>query len=311
MFGKGGLGNLMKQAQQMQEKMQKMQEEIAQLEVTGESGAGLVKVTINGAHNCRRVEIDPSLLEDDKEMLEDLVAAAFNDAARRIEETQKEKWPLYPPECSCRTALRCQVLMQTSPLLTQLMEALRCLPGVGPKSAQRMAFTLLQRDRSGGMRLAQALTRAMSEIGHCADCRTFTEQEVCNICSNPRRQENGQICVVESPADIYAIEQTGQFSGRYFVLMGHLSPLDGIGPDDIGLDRLEQRLAEEKITEVILATNPTVEGEATANYIAELCAQYDVEASRIAHGVPVGGELEMVDGTTLSHSLAGRHKIRF
>ncbi|HDS9975127.1 TPA: recombination protein RecR [Escherichia coli] len=201
--------------------------------------------------------------------------------------------------------------MQTSPLLTQLMEALRCLPGVGPKSAQRMAFTLLQRDRSGGMRLAQALTRAMSEIGHCADCRTFTEQEVCNICSNPRRQENGQICVVESPADIYAIEQTGQFSGRYFVLMGHLSPLDGIGPDDIGLDRLEQRLAEEKITEVILATNHTVEGEATANYIAELCAQYDVEASRIAHGVPVGGELEMVDGTTLSHSLAGRHKIRF
>lgn len=145
--------------------------------------------------------------------------------------------------------------MQTSPLLTQLMEALRCLPGVGPKSAQRMAFTLLQRDRSGGMRLAQALTRAMSEIGHCADCRTFTEQEVCNICTNPRRQENGQICVVESPADIYAIEQTGQFSGRYFVLMGHLSPLDGIGPDDIGLDRLEQRLESEKIQEVILATN--------------------------------------------------------
>ena len=143
--------------------------------------------------------------------------------------------------------------MQTSPLLTQLMEALRCLPGVGPKSAQRMAFTLLQRDRSGGMRLAQALTRAMSEIGHCADCRTFTEQEVCNICSNPRRKENGQICVVESPADIYAIEQTGQYSGRYFVLMGHLSPLDGIGPDDIGLDRLEQRLEAESITEVMSA----------------------------------------------------------
>ena len=298
MFGKGGLGNLMKQAQQMQEKMQQMQEEVAKLEVTGESGAGLVKVTINGAHNCRRVEIDPSLLEDDKEMLEDLVAAAFNDAARRIEETQKEKM------ASVSSGMQL-------PLLTQLMEALRCLPGVGPKSAQRMAFTLLQRDRSGGMRLAQALTKAMSEIGHCADCRTFTEQDVCNICSNPRRQENGQICVVESPADIYAIEQTGQFSGRYFVLMGHLSPLDGIGPDDIGLDRLEQRLASEQISELILATNPTVEGEATANYIAELCMQYDVEASRIAHGVPVGGELEMVDGTTLSHSLAGRHKIKF
>ncbi|MGL5954816.1 MAG: recombination mediator RecR [Providencia rustigianii] len=199
--------------------------------------------------------------------------------------------------------------MQTSPLLESLMEALRCLPGVGPKSAQRMAFHLLQRDRSGGMRLAQSLTRAMSEIGHCSDCRTFTEQDICNICDNPRRQQNGLICVVESPADIYAIEQTGQFSGRYFVLMGHLSPLDGIGPMDIGLDRLEERLSSETIMEVILATNPTVEGEATANYIGQMCAQYGVVASRIAHGVPVGGELEMVDGTTLSHSLAGRQRL--
>ncbi|MDX5628123.1 MULTISPECIES: recombination mediator RecR [unclassified Brenneria] len=201
--------------------------------------------------------------------------------------------------------------MQTSPLLESLMEALRCLPGVGPKSAQRMVFHLLQRDRSGGMRLAQALTRAMSEIGHCADCRTFTEQDICSICANPRRRQTGQICVVESPADIHAIEQTGQFSGRYFVLMGHLSPLDGIGPDDIGLGRLEERLQSETISEVILATNPTVEGEATANYIAELCGQYGVMASRIAHGVPVGGELEMVDGTTLSHSLAGRQPFKF
>ncbi|MCC8419515.1 recombination mediator RecR [Photorhabdus thracensis] len=201
--------------------------------------------------------------------------------------------------------------MQTSPLLESLMEALRCLPGVGPKSAQRMSFHLLQRDRSGGMRLAQALTRAMSEIGHCKYCRTFTEQEQCTICANPRRQQNGQICVVESPADIHAIEQTGQFAGRYFVLIGHLSPLDGIGPMDIGLDRLEDRLSTEEISEVILATNPTVEGEATANYIAEICVQYGVTASRIAHGVPVGGELEMVDGTTLSHSLAGRQKITY
>ena len=179
--------------------------------------------------------------------------------------------------------------MQTSPLLESLMEALRCLPGVGPKSAQRMAFHMLQRDRSGGMRLAQALTRAMSEIGHCEDCRTFTEQDICTICSNSRRKENGQICVVESPADIHAIEQTGQFSGRYFVLMGHLSPLDGIGPQDIGLDRLEERLGQEPLTEVILATNPTVEGEATANYIAEMCSAHGVLATRIAHGVPVGG----------------------
>lgn len=201
--------------------------------------------------------------------------------------------------------------MHTSPLLKSLMEALRCLPGVGPKSAQRIAFQLLQRNRNGGMGLAQALTRAMSEIGHCVDCRTFTEQQYCAICSNVRRQQSGQICVVESPADIHAIEQTGQFSGRYFVLMGRLSPLDGIGPADIGINRLEQRLSSETLHEVILATNPTVEGDVTANYIAQLCGQYGVLASRIAHGVPVGGELEMVDGTTLSHSLAGRQPVKF
>ncbi|MGR5061830.1 recombination mediator RecR [Photobacterium sp. DNB22_13_2] len=199
--------------------------------------------------------------------------------------------------------------MRTSHLLEQLMEALRCLPGVGPKSAQRMAFSLLQRNRQGGLQLADALSKAMTEIGHCRDCRTFTEEEVCAICSNPRRQENGEICVVESPADIVAVEATGQFSGRYFVLMGHLSPLDGIGPSDIGLDTLEFRLQNESINELILATNPTVEGEATAHYIAELCSEYSIPASRIAHGVPVGGELELVDGTTLSHSLAGRQKL--
>ncbi|MGF1687652.1 recombination mediator RecR [Photobacterium japonica] len=199
--------------------------------------------------------------------------------------------------------------MRTSHLLEQLMEALRCLPGVGPKSAQRMAFNLLQRNRQGGLQLADALNKAMTDIGHCRDCRTFTEEDVCAICANPRRQENGQICVVESPADIVAVESTGQFSGRYFVLMGHLSPLDGIGPSDIGLDTLEFRMQSESMSELILATNPTVEGEATAHYIAELCSEYDIPATRIAHGVPVGGELELVDGTTLSHSLAGRQRL--
>ena len=179
--------------------------------------------------------------------------------------------------------------MQTSPLLTQLMEALRCLPGVGPKSAQRMAFTLLQRDRSGGMRLAQALTRAMSEIGHCADCRTFTEQEVCNICSNPRRQENGQICVVESPADIYAIEQTGQYSGRYFVLMGKLSPLDGIGPREIGVQKLIERATDGVVQEVILATNFTAEGEATAHVIGQALKSRGLNVTRLARGFSAPG----------------------
>ncbi|HBV76311.1 MULTISPECIES: recombination mediator RecR [Vibrio] len=199
--------------------------------------------------------------------------------------------------------------MRTSSMLEQLMEALRCLPGVGPKSAQRMAFHLLQRNRKGGLQLAEALSQAMTEIGHCDQCRTFTEQDTCHICTNPKRQANGQMCVVETPADIAAIEATGQYSGRYFVLMGHLSPLDGIGPSDIGLDLLDYRLAQGDIEEVILATNPTVEGEATAHYIAQLCKAHEVNASRIAHGVPMGGELELVDGTTLSHSLLGRLKL--
>ena len=199
--------------------------------------------------------------------------------------------------------------MRTSHMLEQLMEALRCLPGVGPKSAQRMAFHLLQRNRKGGLQLADALSKAMTEIGHCSECRTFTEEETCHICLNPKRKENGLLCVVESPGDIAAVESTGQFSGRYFVLMGHLSPLDGIGPSDIGLDNLDFRLQRGDISEVILATNPTVEGEATAQYIAELCHVHKVNASRIAHGVPVGGELELVDGTTLSHSLLGRQRL--
>ncbi|WP_089139043.1 recombination mediator RecR [Vibrio rumoiensis] len=199
--------------------------------------------------------------------------------------------------------------MRTSSMLEQLMEALRCLPGVGPKSAQRMAFHLLQRNRKGGLQLAEALSQAMTEIGHCDQCRTFTEQDTCHVCINPKRQANGQICVVETPADIAAIEATGQYSGRYFVLMGHLSPLDGIGPSDIGLDLLDYRLSNGDVEEVILATNPTVEGEATAHYIAQLCKAHGVNASRIAHGVPMGGELELVDGTTLSHSLLGRLKL--
>ncbi len=200
--------------------------------------------------------------------------------------------------------------MQSSPILENLIEHLRCLPGVGPKSAQRMAYHLLQRDRSGGMNLARALTEAMSKIGHCNHCRTFTEEDSCAICNNPRRQNSGLLCVVEQPSDIPAIEQTKQFSGRYFVLMGHLSPLDGIGPKEIGLDLLQKRLQNESFYEVILATNPTVEGEATANYIAEMCFQHNIKVSRIAHGIPVGGELETVDGTTLSHSLIGRREIQ-
>ncbi|MEW9824756.1 MAG: recombination mediator RecR [Candidatus Symbiodolus clandestinus] len=196
--------------------------------------------------------------------------------------------------------------MSLSPLLEQLIQAFRCLPGVGAKSAQRMAFHLLQRDRQGGQRLAQRLVSAMSEIGHCQRCRTFTEQPLCQLCLDPLRQQSQQLCVVESAADIQAIEQTGQYSGRYFVLMGRLSPLDGIGPKEIGLEQLADCLQTEPPQELILATNPTVEGEATAHYIADMARHYQIIISRIAHGVPVGGELELVDGMTLSHALIGR-----
>ena len=198
--------------------------------------------------------------------------------------------------------------MAPRPLLDTLMEALRCLPGVGPRSAQRMAFYLLERDREGGRRLAGVLAEAMQRIGHCSRCRTLTESEVCVLCANPAR-DDGLLCVVETPADVLAIEQAVDYRGRYFVLGGRLSPLDGIGPREIGLDLLERRFAEGGIREVILATNPTVEGEATAHYIGEMARARGIRTTRIAHGVPVGGELELVDGGTLSHAFAGRRDL--
>jgi len=198
--------------------------------------------------------------------------------------------------------------MAKSPAIERLIEAFRCLPGVGPKSAQRMVFHLLERDREGGRLLAQALEAAMERVGHCAQCRTLTEQTVCETCASSSR-DRSQLCIVETPADVWVVEQSTGFRGLYFVLMGHLSPLDGIGPAELGLDLLEQRLADEEVREVILATNPTVEGEATAQYIAELARRHQRRATRIAHGVPIGGELEYVDGGTLSHAFSGRREL--
>lgn len=195
-----------------------------------------------------------------------------------------------------------------SPLIDELMSSLRCLPGVGPKSAQRMAMQLLERDREGASRLAAALEKAVEQVGHCSQCRTLTEQPVCGTCSNSRR-DGGLLCVVETPADVLAIESSGTFQGKYFVLMGHLSPIDGIGPRDIGLDVLVSRLQGGDINELILATNPTVEGEATAHYIADQAKALGVVVSRIAHGVPLGGELEYIDGGTLAHALSSRRTL--
>jgi recombination protein RecR len=198
--------------------------------------------------------------------------------------------------------------MSYSPLLVRLIDGLRCMPGVGQKSAQRIAFHLLERDRDGASGLSSALADAVDGIGHCSRCRMFTEAELCSICSASGRDAT-QLCVVESPADVMAIEDATGFRGRYFVLMGHLSPLDGIGPEELGLSQLEEWLAAGEVKELIVATNPTVEGDATAHYLADLAARNNVIASRIAHGVPLGGELEFVDGGTLSHAFYGRRAI--
>lgn len=198
--------------------------------------------------------------------------------------------------------------MKFSPTLQELIDALRCLPGVGPKSAQRMTLHLLERDREGAAALARALDAAVEKIGHCRRCRNFTELEECEICSDARRDAS-VVCVVETPADVLAVEQSGSFRGLYFVLMGHLSPIDGIGPAEIGLEDFHQRVIDEGIAEVILATNPTVEGEATAYYLTEMLQDVGVQVSRIAHGVPLGGELEYVDGSTLAHALSGRRPV--
>ena len=192
--------------------------------------------------------------------------------------------------------------------LERLVEALRVLPGVGPRSAQRMAFHLLQHDRAGADELAQAIAQALAAVRRCAKCNNFTEEEICALCRSPRR-DAALLCVVETPADLAMVEQTLAYSGMYFVLMGRLSPLDGVGPRDIGLDRLQARIADGEVREVILATNFTNEGEATAHYLAEMLRARGLKVSRIARGVPLGGELEYVDAGTISQALLERREI--
>lgn len=196
-------------------------------------------------------------------------------------------------------------MMEQATLLGTLIESLRCLPGVGPKSAQRMALHLLERDRDGGVELSRVLADAMERMGRCVECRDLTEHERCAICSNTRR-DRSMLCIVESPVDVLAIEQATTFSGTYFVLLGRLSPLDGIGPAELGLDELEQRLDDQPPREMIIATNPTVEGEATAYYLQQMAQERGIVSSRIAHGVPLGGELEYTDQSTLAHAFGSR-----
>lgn len=198
--------------------------------------------------------------------------------------------------------------MSEQNLVEQLIHALRVMPGIGQKSAQRIAFHLLQRDRDAARFLGQTLLDAMDGVKNCQRCRNLTESDTCNICSNSRRDQS-VLCVVESPIDVVALEQATDYNGLYFVLMGRLSPLDGIGPEDVGMDLLAERLRNEDISEVILATNPTVEGEATAFYISNLAREHDIPCSRIAHGVPLGGELEYIDKGTIAHAFSGRQTL--
>lgn len=198
--------------------------------------------------------------------------------------------------------------MASEPLLNQLIEALRCLPGVGPKSAQRMALHLLERNREGGLQLASVLVDAMQKIGRCKQCRDLTELETCEVCASPRRDQT-LLCVVESPVDVLAIEQATAYKGRYFVLLGRLSPLDGIGPAELGLDQLAERLENSAPEEMIIATNPTVEGEATSYYLQRMAQKHNIRVTRIAHGVPLGGELEYTDQSTLAHAFGSRRLV--
>ncbi len=195
--------------------------------------------------------------------------------------------------------------MASEPLLNQLIESLRCLPGVGPKTAQRMALHLLERNREGGMQLSTVLHEAMQKIGRCKQCRDLTELETCTLCANPRRDQS-LLCVVESPVDVLAIEQATAYKGRYFVLLGRLSPLDGIGPAELGLDQLAEQLEKNTPEEMIIATNPTVEGEATSYYLQRMAKTHNIRITRIAHGVPLGGELEYTDQSTLAHAFGSR-----
>ncbi len=190
-------------------------------------------------------------------------------------------------------------------MIESLNKAFCALPGVGSKTAQRFVYHLLERNRDGGMKLAKALEDAMEHVKHCSSCRTLSEKEICNICANEVR-DSSQLCVVETPTDIHAIEQSGIYKGKYFVLSGYLSPIDGIGAAELGMDDLEKKLQDKNINEIILATNATVEGEVTAHYISNMAKQFDIQITRIAHGIPIGGELEYADINTIAHALSGR-----
>ena len=313
----GKLGTMMKKAQEMQENMQKMQAELANRHIVGIAGAGAVKVTLNGHYACQRVELTEEALKEDKDMLEALLAAAISDASAKVNAmTQEEMANLTGGMGLPGGEVRHFFLGHGvdfgagfSPSFDQLVQALTCLPGVGNKTAQRMALRLLLDQPQKAKQLADAIDHALHTAQRCHKCRNISDADLCLICANPKRDAS-TLCVVEAPADVLAIEQSTDYRGQYFVLMGHISPLDGIGPIELGMDILDRQLATGDIKELVLATNSTLEGETTAYFLAELAAKHNVPATRLAHGVPMGGELAYIDKSTLSLAFNTRSPYR-
>ena len=298
---KGQIAGLMRQAQQMQENMKKAQDALADILVEGAAGGNLVKVTMTCRHDVKRVTIDPSLLAEDKDMLEDLVAAAFSDLAGKDVRGHRR------PSAAARDEVA--LLMDSGSSepqpLVALVDALRRLPGVGVRTARRMAYHLLQHDREAAGILGAALTQAVSRLRHCERCNGFTEAPVCATCAHPSRDAS-LLCIVETPADQNSIEATHGYQGLYYVLMGRLAPLEGMGPDEIDFGRVLARAADGVVQEVILATNFTAEGETTAHYLSEALRSRGLKVTRLARGVPAGSEIEYVDAGTVAWALMER-----
>jgi len=306
---KGGFGNMMKQAQKLQEQMMALQEEVGKKKVEATAGGGMVTVEANGKQEIVSIKIDPEVVsKDDVQMLEDLILAASNEALRKSRELVQQEMGKITGGLKIPGLGMSEAVTYYPEPVARLIEALQRLPGVGPKTAQRMTFFLLKRPHDEVRELSESLLAVKERIVSCSTCFNITDQDPCRICADPARDPK-LLCVVEEPNDLLAMERTGEYRGRYHVLLGALSPLEGIGPDDLKVRELLLRLETDSATEVILATNPNVEGEATAIYLAKLLRPLVMRVTRIARGLPVGGDLEYADQVTLTKALEGRREI--
>ena len=305
----GNMQKQMQQMQQMQRKMDELQAEINEMEATATSGGGAVTVTVSGKKEIKDIQIKPEVIDpDDAEMLQDLIMVATNEALRQMEEISQNEMSKLTAGLGFRDSKTATRQYQYAKPLNKLINELSKLPGIGGKTAQRLAFHILSMDDKDAFALADAVRNAKTAMTYCSVCGNFTDQDPCAICSDDTRDKS-TICVVENPRDVAAMEKIREYRGYYHVLHGAISPMDGIGPDDINLKSLIPRLHDEAVKELIIATNPNIEGEATAMYIARLIKPSGIKVSRIAHGIPVGGDLEYADEVTLLKAMEGRGKL--